>query len=723
MKKLISLLLVMLMLLSQSTAIFAAETLEIPAKYGDWYFSYITVINNKIYAPINRYILQFDDAKKDFVPIALIDDGSDVEWANFELYAEGEDLLAYNRSDLTVSTVKIEGTKATLIPKYDLKKAGFKLEDGAQPNQLVITENSIYTNYYDMEANAEKLVRINKSDMSTTDIPLPENTYLQEMAPYKDDMFYYRGYTQDGGAEVKYVEGTEIKVFATIPKTEANITAIKYNKFADKFYVFDQNFAYTVNSESVLEKAAFVSVPEYTASQFIDAETFYYIDNKELKNIKFTGQKLPEQFIKISGLEDMRIIKKYNELNPTNPAIRVSGYIDSVNTAANQMKSPEAADVYFFESYTNLETLYKHKYLHPLTSSEKIKAAVERMYPFIQNAVKFDGDVYLLPYNLYNYGSMAPINRYAYSDEVFKDMGLTEADVPQTYGQFLDFINRYQNELSTQYKDVEFIQNMPYYNMFWNMATRILNTINLASIKDGQSPNYNTPAIQELFAKLEKTDFYGFYDPKENNEYEYNEKKAIFSETNGLIDISKGFTPITLKLDENSAPLNVASMTAVAVNELSQNKDNAMAFVEFILDNLDQKKQTLLYTDVNEPVKQSYVDAELERTNKLIEETKAAMEKDKAEGGKNQKALQEELDSWELNLKYTKENLYDLTEEEIKKYNEIADTFVVITSNVFDYSSEQINSLLQRYFDKNIGSQEFLAELDRYIKMMTLEGN
>ncbi|NMD39036.1 MAG: hypothetical protein GYA87_10210, partial [Christensenellaceae bacterium] len=718
MKKPMSILLAMFMLISQLSVVFAEEAIAIPAKFEDWYLNNFVVKDGNIYSAKNKYIVQYDEAKKEFMPIAIIEDEGADEWVGYDFYIDNDEILTFKYNDLSFCKVEIEGQKATLIPKYDLTKAGFEKEK-TYPNQMALTDNYIYVSYYDPDAGIEKLARINKSDMQIIDIPIPENTYLQELKAYKNDMVYFIGY-EEANKEIRYIEGEEFKTFATIPETGSNIANVNYNKFNDKFYVFDQNFAYTIDANAQMEKVAFVNVPEYTGRNFLDAETFYYFDTNELKSIKFTGQKLPEQFIKVMGLEDMRIIKKYNELNPTNPAIRVSGYMSDVNTAANSMKSADAADVYFFESYTNLETLYKHEYLHSLSSSEKINAAVDRMYPYIQKAVKFDGEVYLLPFNMYNYGSMAPINRYAYNEEAFKDMGLTEADVPQTYSQFIDMIERWQNEFSVEYKDYEFVTSMQFYNMFWQLTTRILNTVNLTSIKNGETPNYNTPNIQELFAKLEATDFYGFYDPKENTEYEYSEKKAMFSETEGLIDLTRGYIPFTLKIDENSEPINMASMTAVAVNELSTNKDNAMAFVEYVLENLGQKNQTLLYTDVNDPVKYSDYDKGVERAERRIEELKAEIEKDKAEGGKKQKLLEEELGYLEKDLEWYQNNMYDLSEEEIKLYNEMADTFVVITSNVFDYTSEQINVLLQRYFDKNISSQEFLTELDRYIKMMTL---
>ncbi|NMD39037.1 MAG: hypothetical protein GYA87_10215, partial [Christensenellaceae bacterium] len=325
------------------------------------------------------------------------------------------------------------------------------------------------------------------------------------------------------------------------------------------------------------------------------------------------------------------------------------------------------------------------------------------------------------------------LSNYAYSKEIFEEVGLTEEDVPKTYAQFMDFIDRYQNEISVDYPDIKFSDSMEYTDMRIMLMSRILSENAYHYFKRGEIPEYNTPLMVKLFEQLNNTDFYGFMDMsiEMDNYGSFDfmgdmDQKFLFKLRENNINIPKGYTDMPLKLDDDYEIINAANLSLLAVNSLSPNLENALKFVEFMEKNpvsiYGEGTETVMFSDKAIPVENKHALKEISRLQKNIEEMNAEIEADKLQGGKNVKALEESLTYFERALEWETQSSFIITQEEIDYYIQNLDTAYISTDAIFDFSSEQMQALFMRYIQKQIDVQNFLSELDRFVKMMSLEG-
>ena len=89
-----------------------------------------------------------------------------------------------------------------------------------------------------------------------------------------------------------------------------------------------------------------------------------------------------------------------------------------------------------YTMYTDLQLLYQKGYLLDLSSSEIISDFVARLYPDIAAQCMYDGKIYGVP--LYIGYKELPMMVW---HEMWEDAGYTQADLPQTFGEYLDFID------------------------------------------------------------------------------------------------------------------------------------------------------------------------------------------------------------------------------------------------------------------------------------------
>ncbi len=128
---------------------------------------------------------------------------------------------------------------------------------------------------------------------------------------------------------------------------------------------------------------------------------------------------------------------------------RNNGYIDCQEVSYNVWDDAQSfvegnkADVIYLRGYNKdvQPVLNRPELLTDLSGSETIRAAVSRMMPWIQRLVTDNtGAIHALPLS-------ATVRCFSWREDAWDAAGLTEADIPQSYSELLDFLDGWCDRL------------------------------------------------------------------------------------------------------------------------------------------------------------------------------------------------------------------------------------------------------------------------------------
>ena len=263
-----------------------------------------------------------------------------------------------------------------------------------------------------------------------------------------------------------------------------------------------------------------------------------------------------------------------------------------------------AIDLYMLNTNSSeYAALASRGYLLPI-ESEKIQRFVDRMYPQMRDGITRDGQALALPFSFGAYS-------LGYNPEVFKALGLTEDDVPETWTEFLALLQR----MPSLTKDTD-------YSVFeaYALDSTMRNYFSYAMIQDFcqryvAGEETDAPALCALLAELDKIDFYnmGLSSDRENRlEDDYEKTVFLRSMDISLYRDDGYFEPMPLVLQEGTEGAIDAEMTVVILNPYSANKEAAIGFLETLLDYVPATVQASVCADWEGGVKMDGADENLQ---------------------------------------------------------------------------------------------------------------
>ena len=663
-------------------------------------------------------IMKFNAETNKFEAVALLKSSKD-------------DLLNYNRTALVS-----DGEKLYLLSSKELAEVSID-GDKVKSNPIMKFESGEMDNFYDPIMNNGKLYQRSyneengKFGFKIVDIAAKTideiyfDVYVSSFGAYKDSIFIF-----NENNEICVLEGKEFKKIHELTGNEPP-RYILYDQNTDTFYCVVYNGVLNkIGADNELSPVALM--PEDIDKVYmVEDSKIAYLTNGQTDYSKVIGfidlknAKMPEKTLNILGCYTPSILKKYNSTHSDMPAVSMEGNIYDITKIADQMKSDNKPDVIFMELQNGVNNLIKHDYAEPIKDPALLEK-IGRMYPYITDAISENGEYFVFPYNVYSYNSESAIQNYAYNTEAWSRLGLSESDVPKNYAEFIQFIEKYQSELSQP--DIELFSYMSSKDIRTELKIRLLNEAVLYAQTRGEMPNFNTPEMQQLFAMIDNAKFEGFYD-RNNPDMDYvqetDEKTELFKSTEDIMDIPNGYALMPLKFKDSEESHTVANMTVMLVNSLSENKDKAFEFINSVADNFSQRTQTYMYSDVNETVINKSMEISIEYTQKRIDKLEKKINEMKASNDKGVSALEQELDYKKKDLEYFKKNSYIINQEELDALQNNTNNIIIQKNAAIKGDNEQMIKLLDEYYDKDskLSSQQFLSELDRISKMSMLEGN
>ena len=423
--------------------------------------------------------------------------------------------------------------------------------------------------------------------------------------------------------------------------------------------------------------------------------------------------------LSVAGITDasdayMRIIEAHPDAKVTaisNPYYTSEMLINALLTGGFEY------DIYTtITSAFNVPRLIEKGYCADLSDNEEIRALVDGMYAPIAAQVRQGDAIYGLPIN-------ATINYLTYRPSAWTSAGLTEEDVPQTFNEFLDFLDRWMEDIQPELEEPycvtstfdETLYTKDSYTSFLveMLIERYIMQCNYA----GEPLRFNNPAFLMLLERCREVG-QRLYEL----EPEPNVGTGLFEKSTGMMALRQ-LIPLTITAEQ--PPLIRMNVNLLMVYTDTDAKALAEEFALYSYDMHNPNNQAILMKDceaIETPGRNEALAlwsgnvAEIER--RLESESMPADERDE---------LELELERFRLIVESisSDDSRYLYSPETLALYRSYGDYFYIQPPHIFNPGTEegrQLESLEKQYCESAISAEHLVRRLDEMARMIEMEG-
>ncbi|NLG25550.1 MAG: extracellular solute-binding protein [Clostridiales bacterium] len=654
-----------------------------------------------------------------------------------QLIGGGDAVYAFDR--MYTSIWKFDAEAGVFQKVYDIpEKAIVYYESGnyGNPRCATFMDGAIYLLIEDYSSGERSLIR--RLDPAAGVVETVAEGAYSSLMPYRSGKLLV-GQGQYG--QIAAVGLLDLSTGQFEARLKLNDDDRSYSSYTDLAYDAASDAIYLCRPGEILrsmdfgpfESVAYLPVGVNSSNSALALPGGYYVlatyENVYVRNVD--PQYKPADALVLNGLSYEETTRKFSAANPGVPIRVDERYFVNAEELARALSQPDAADLYRLSlSSYDLGALYDKGYIADLSGDQELAAAVARMTPAVRDAVTHNGKVLALPFEMWG-------NTWGANLKAFEAIGLTPNDVPKTYMQLLDFIDRWEREYRGDYPEMMLL---PAGDQI-ELKTMLFSTILMAQIgrcsRDGVALTFDTPAMRALLTRLEQVDFSAYPGYGESGGYGYSSdemEKSLFSESYNLTagKTSMGMdadryqmVPMLLTLDEGEQPVIAADVSAIALSPAGRDNPQAIDFLRFYAGHMPGRTRISLYTDENEPVENYYYAENVKQTLQYIARLEKSMAQ--ADDENDKKQYRQMLDDANQNYENMQKNeRYEISAADIAGYRELERYLVVNKPNaLFTGSgdgSKEVFELIQRFVSGQIKTDQFLMEINQKLRMMALEG-
>ncbi len=407
----------------------------------------------------------------------------------------------------------------------------------------------------------------------------------------------------------------------------------------------------------------------------------------------------------------------------------MDSYRQASTVVQDMMNKDGTTDIYLLSfDGSDFRALRNRGYLADLSDNAQLVENVERMYPYIQDALKQDGKLVCIPV-------MTTGESFSVNYDLWKRTGGTEEELPKTWDQFFDWLETLPERFAGQ--DVKICEEE-----FEYFTSTVMNTLiesyQVWMERKGEDFKFNTPVLNRLLSRLNglDADRIGIKERSEDDDdYGYVVSYSYYQENNTLLSAwaqlplnrynSQGGHPMALSFAEDEDPVLPVHLNVACVNPFSEHAAEAKEFLALALNNLALADQYAFYSDHTEPVHYSYYEENRENMQKWLDELqKNYDEADEGEEKINaEEALKQQKDMMEMEEKYS----WVMSPETLERFQKNLPSLKVMSRNIYDditQSVEEADWAKVAPIGGGEGSlEDALKFIDEKIQMIRMEGN
>lgn len=588
----------------------------------------------------------------------------------------------------------------------------------------------LYADNSGMDWGNNSLYRISLSDGSAT---LVTKNYFSGLTLHADGRLLTRYWNQQEAYSTEEIimpalalidpASGEYETLCSLPS--ASCTGIAVD--GEYVYLSDTSHVYRYDASFAAPELVAYLTPVYssdnTAALVFGGQ--YYVaswdDESGVKSTSTDPSLLPSTVLRIAGgFYDTELLGGFCAAHPEIAVeLEDTYYYQAEDIRQNMTSGDSACDLYaLYFTEGSYDALRRKGYCADLSSSETLMAAVDSMYPFVQDVLTQDGKLHAVPLNV----SATTIGYYT---AALDKAGLTADDLPTSLWGLLDFIEVWYEDYADEYPEIQLFEySTDDYSTLLNL---IFEAQMAACDREGTALTLDTPVVSKLLSRLEQLKPILQETSSSDGEtmvFDADSPGALFSSYADCLPNRYGHnpsyeaTPLLLSLDEGMEPALHMNLSGMILNPASKNAEAAITFLEYVVEHMPADRRIALEPGYNEPLEYEYYAS----NKKNIADWISEMEESMANASEEEKAMYED------NIQYARESLQSLEderwavdEEDIAAYRSLAVALVVPTSNPFYGESAKMTSLLQRFSDGQLSADQFVKEFSRIYQMIEME--
>lgn len=361
-------------------------------------------------------------------------------------------------------------------------------------------------------------------------------------------------------------------------------------------------------------------------------------------------------------------------------------------------------------------------YCANLSESEAVQEALSRMHAPIREQLEYDGRIYGVPTDI-------SFSAFSWCADAFHAAGLSEADVPATYPQLMDFLEAWIKRIKANPENNISINNM-FDETLYNKGSYVRYLLEI--LMDcyvmqceyaGEPIKFDTPEFREL---LERTKTIGkaLYDAEPRKKG----TMRLFSNTLtcwSFHEIDDGLSHvIPMRITEDQPALIKAQMDILCVGASGGQPVLALAYLENVLNHMDQYARTFVFTD-STPLERSGLESEIADQQTRIDETRRKLKNLKLDDS-TRAELENDLSKQTKVLEHmqTDEYRYFISPEWLADYQAHANLLYFPAPGAFGGDTDagrDMRQLIAEFAEGSVNIDAFIQRMDQMTKLAKTE--
>lgn len=408
-------------------------------------------------------------------------------------------------------------------------------------------------------------------------------------------------------------------------------------------------------------------------------------------------------------------LKAYPQANVT----VYEDYFESLEDfTAAMVSGTNAIDVLRLNSqYTPISRLIDKGYAQDLSAYPELMAQIARMDTRLTAFATRDGKVFGMPVDL-------NANAIGYYKSAWKDVGLTQDDLPTTFVEFLDFVADWQ---------ANYAEDNPEYMITDDGSSRqtilswLTDTYYAHQVREGGDVRFDTPLFRTLMEHFEAIDFTDMESDQEKEGDSYWSRKPLFSmyanaTYPGQYRYDTQF--LALPLDAGLEPVYSATADYMVINPRSTRLDQAVQYLTVYAQNGAAESAAItLFPDNNTALLDPNYEENVKGWKKYLEDSKASLETappDQVAG------IKQDIEYMQDMVDHAEDYRYLVKEEDIARYRQDVAPYLVVIgqtplSTWDNEGNNEFYSLREQYMQGALTLDAYIKEIDKRMRMIQLE--
>lgn len=389
-------------------------------------------------------------------------------------------------------------------------------------------------------------------------------------------------------------------------------------------------------------------------------------------------------------------------------------YDDTSQFTAALVTGELRCDLYTLQTQSYAWPILMQKgYCLDLSGSQVLSGAVARMHPNIASRLHYEGRLYAVPWGLtFTYLQVA--------GDVWQKAGLTAQEVPQSFPQFLDFLDSWCQRIEAApqpsirtYGDADTTEAL---YLSW-LASLLINEAAMQMQYANQPLRFDDPALLSLLQRAEAiakrlypleahSGPYHLFENTPAHEWPRHQEHLVY-----------------LRVHEGQPRLIKAALNLWGVHPQTKRPEACIELLERTLTGEDPLRhpELFLYRDAQPLVNPQY-EEDSQRLGREIAGLKQDLEAESLSLD-SRDSLTQRLSALEYSLQQVENQQWVMSPAQMADYQSAADRLYFPGPNIFvgSLASENLESLIKRFGARQLPAQQFLQELDRIAVMMERE--